>query len=819
MASQPLFLGETVDASGSRTGARVDYDPGRFTTHGVIVGMTGSGKTGLGVVMLEELLRQQIPCLIIDPKGDMGNLALTFPELRGEDFTPWVDPGEAKREGIEIGELGQRKAGLWKNGLAGWGLGSPELAALHESAPVSIYTPGSSAGRSLNVLGSLRAPGGDFDAAAEQLHDEIEGFVSGLLGLIGVAADPLSSREHILLSNLIEKSWRAGRDLDLAGLIGQVHKPPLRKLGVFEVDAFFPEADRLQLAMRINGLLANPGFAKWLEGDAVDVGRLLWTPEGKARASIVYLSHLSPEERQFVVTLLLSKVATWMQTQPGSSELRALVYMDEVFGFCPPSAAPPAKKPILTLLKQARAFGVGMVLSTQNPVDLDYKAMSNAGTWMIGRLQTERDKARILEGLSSAAGEVDVATLDKQLSGLGKRQFLLHSTKDSQPRLFTTRWAMNYLRGPLTKDEVGRLTAADPMTSSPAAKAPATTAPAAPAPAPAAAPETAAPTTAVPEAEPLAEDESPTEPSVADNIGVYYLDPAASWAEEVGARAQAKRYEPALCARVHLKFDETKAELDHDVEWEAVFFPLEDPVEPERGLNVDYDQRDFDKRAPEGIRWAQPAVKLQNKTFFKSFERQLKDWLYREEKITLFRNTKLKAYSRIGETRDDFASRCQEIAVADSEDDKRKLHAKIEKKVKSAQKAIETAERQLAKAEADASAQKRHEAVSGIGSMLSVFFGGGSKKSLAKRAAGKAGGFSSRRTASAKAAARVDQAEDKIEDKQAELESLETELIEELEAIEAKWLERAEAIEDFEVGLEKGDIRVEEIAVVWVGVD
>jgi hypothetical protein len=294
VAQDGLFLGETIDADGARTGAPVHYDPSRLTTHGVIVGMTGSGKTGLGVVMLEELLRRNIPCLILDPKGDMGNLALTFPELDAASFEPWVDRGEAEREGIAPAELATRKAQLWQRGLAGWGISGKDIAELREQAPVSIFTPGSRAGTPMNILGSLAAPvladGQSFDDAAEQLHDEIEGFVSGLLGLIGIEADPLASREHILLSNLIEKSWRAGRSLDLAGLIGQVQNPPLRKLGVFEVESFFPAKDRLALAMRINGLLATPGFDRWLEGQPVDVGSLLWTPEGKARASVIYLS-------------------------------------------------------------------------------------------------------------------------------------------------------------------------------------------------------------------------------------------------------------------------------------------------------------------------------------------------------------------------------------------------------------------------------------------------------------------------------------------------------------------------------------------------
>ncbi|MGH7443332.1 MAG: ATP-binding protein, partial [Longimicrobiales bacterium] len=387
-----LWLGEELNEQGERAGTRVDIDPAHLTTHGVVVGMTGSGKTGLGVVLLEEALVRGIPTLILDPKGDMGNLLLNFPELRAADFRPWVD--EAADGGPAADTAAQRAADAWREGLAGWGIDGERMRRLGASADFTIYTPGSESGVALNVLGSLQPPVG---ADTESRTDEIEAFVSGLLTLIGRPADPVSGREHILLSNLIDRAWQANQAIDLATLVAQVATPPIRKLGVFELDTFFPPADRMQLAIQLNALLASPSFATWLRGAPLDMENMLRAGAGRARAAIVYLAHLSDSERQFVVTLVLSKLVSWMRRQPGTSDLRALVYMDEVFGFAPPTAAPPSKKPILTILKQARAHGVGLVLSTQNPVDLDYKAMSNAGTWMIGRLQTERDKARILE--------------------------------------------------------------------------------------------------------------------------------------------------------------------------------------------------------------------------------------------------------------------------------------------------------------------------------------------------------------------------------------------------------------------------------------
>ena len=347
-------------------------------------------------------------------------------------------------------------ATAWSEGLASWGIDGSRIQALRDAANFTIYTPGSTSGVGLNVVGSLQRPPEGTDA--ETISDEVEGFVSGLLGLVGIEADPLASREHILLANLVQQAWANGQDLDLAGLVALVQAPPLRKLGVFELDEFFPPADRTKLALRLNGLLASPAFAAWGQGDALDIDALL-EQGGKPGCAIVSLSHLADEERQFVVTLVLSKLITWMRRQPGTDQLRALVYFDEVVGFVPPTAAPPAKAPILTILKQARAFGVGMVLATQNPVDVDYKALGNAGTWLIGRLQTEQDKARLLDGLSAAAGGVDTAAMSATIAGLDKREFVLRQAGQDAPTTFTSRWAMSYLRGPLTREQIATLMA------------------------------------------------------------------------------------------------------------------------------------------------------------------------------------------------------------------------------------------------------------------------------------------------------------------------------------------------------------------------
>ncbi len=457
-----FYLGREYDLAGSRLLDRpVVYDARDLTTHAVCVGMTGSGKTGLCIDLLEEAALDGVPAIIIDPKGDMPNLNLTFPELRPADFEPWVNVDDARRKGMSVPDYARHISTTWKKGLEDWGQGPERIRRLRESAEVSVFTPGSSAGLPVSILASLKAPVVDWDRDAEAARDQIRGTVSALLGLAGVDADPLRSREHILLCTIFEHFWREGQDLDLAALITSIQAPPVRRLGVFDVDTFFPEKDRFTLAMSLNNILAAPGFETWLRGEPLDVGRLLQTGDGKPRHSIFYIAHLNDAERMFFTTLLLEQVVSWVRRQPGTTSLRALLYFDEIFGFLPPVSNPPSKRPLLTLLKQARAYGLGVMLTTQNPVDLDYKALGNTGTWFIGKLQTERDKMRVLDGLETAAtggGEpLQRGDLEKMIAGLGSRVFLLHNVHEESPLIFQTRWAMSYLRGPLTGDQIRQL--------------------------------------------------------------------------------------------------------------------------------------------------------------------------------------------------------------------------------------------------------------------------------------------------------------------------------------------------------------------------
>ncbi|MCW0220008.1 MAG: DUF87 domain-containing protein, partial [Prosthecobacter sp.] len=437
------------------------YDSKDLVTHGVVLGMTGSGKTGLCLALLEEAAMDGVPLIAIDPKGDIGNALLTFPNLSPEEFKPWVNTDDARRKGVSVEDYATQQSQMWTKGLADWGQGADRIRKLRDTVDMAIYTPGSSAGLPVSILSSLDCPPAAVLEDAETLGDRIESTVSSLLGLMGIEADPVQSAEHILLSNIIAYAWKKGQNVSLENLIRQIQQPPIRKIGVVDIETFCPESKRSALAMKLNNLIASPGFATWLEGEPLDIQRMYYTPEGKPRITIFNIAHLSDSERMFFVSLLLNQLLGWMRSQQGTTSLRAMFYMDEIYGYLPPSAMPPSKKPLMILLKQARAFGLGLLVATQNPVDLDYKALANIGTWWIGRLQTERDKARLLDGLegaiSSSGGTLDRKTLEVAISGLGNRVFLMNNVHEDGPVVFHVRWIMSYLSGPLARDQVKRL--------------------------------------------------------------------------------------------------------------------------------------------------------------------------------------------------------------------------------------------------------------------------------------------------------------------------------------------------------------------------
>jgi DNA helicase HerA-like ATPase len=784
MSQEPgsLYLGHELDpATAERTSVRVELPSDRLTTHGVIVGMTGSGKTGLGIVLLEEVLASGVPALILDPKGDMGNLLLSFPDFAPDDFEPWVDDGEARRKGLSRRELAEGEASTWRSGLEGSGVSPSRMRHLRDSVDLRIVTPGSTAGTPLNLVGDLSPPDVSWDEHGESIRDEIEGLVSGLLVMAGIEADPLTSREHILLSNLVEQSWRGGRSLDLPTLLRHIQDPPLRRLGVFELDQFYPSNDRMKLAMRLNGLMASPSFAEWLMGEPLDIQGLLFAPDGRPRGSIIHLAHLSESERTFVVTLLLTKFVTWMRKLPGTSELRVLIYADEVMGLAPPTAEPPTKRPILTLFKQARAHGVGFVVATQNPVDLDYKLMSNAGTWMVGRLQTERDKARILEGLRSASGEVDVEAWDARIGTLGKRHFLLKSARSATPTLFTTRWAMSYLRGPLTRAELLRLKPDHGDTRPPAS------------------------TAAAPE---LGPDESSVPPKVADGVDVRYLDPAAPWLTGAGIDPSGSRLEPGLAVRVRLLFDERVGDIRHEETWEAVVFPLGERIDADSALVVDHDDRDFRREGPSDAAYVLSAAPLERADFFKAAETAIEERLFREETLALLRNQELKLYSRPGESADAFRQRCLDAAEDRADAEAERLRARFESRMKTAQRRLSEAERRVRELDVDVSQRRQQEMIAGAGEVLSLFLGG-------RRRVRSLSGISSRRSMTRRTQERLQSAAEKADEHRDSIEELGEELTEALEDIWSRWEATAGEVEPIEVPLERTDVRLDHMLLFW----
>jgi hypothetical protein len=814
MTASALHVGEELDGAGSRNGTRVEIDPSHLTTHGVILGMTGSGKTGLGIVLLEEALSRGIPALILDPKGDMGNLLLNFPALRPEDFRPWIDEAEAARDGQSPDEAAASTAARWQKGLAEWGVSPDAMRRLGMNARFTIFTPGATAGVPLDVVGSLQAPPAGTDP--ETTGDEIEGFVSGLLALINRAADPLSSSDHILISNLIARAWDTGQTLNLATLIGQIANPPIRKLGVFDLDTFMPPRDRMALAVQLNALLASPSFVPWMSGVPLDIQRMLYDDTGKPRAAILALAHLSEPERQFIVTLVMSRMVGWMRTQPGTSDLRVLIYMDEMAGFAPPTAQPPSKKPILTILKQARAHGVGMVLATQNPIDLDYKAMSNAGTWLIGRLQTERDKARVLEGMRSAAGAVDIQALDKMIGALGQRQFLLHTSRGGAPRRFTTRWAMSFLRGPLTRVEIQRLMADDPERVAALRRAAAfsedvttqqsATVPASPRDATARGSDRASgsPDTGAP-----ASDQVAIAPTVPSTVRVRYLDPGAPWVSQIRAEPGSAHLHAAVAARVHLKYDDTADGVDHTETYECIFFPLVEPVRPEDAHLVDYDERDLRAEAPANAAYSLPDAPIDKAAFFNELARQLKEHLYRSRKTEVFANRELKLYSRAGESRADFIARCHVAADERAADEASKLRDKVQSKLDRLEQRKRTADDRVRELTVDSKQRVQHELVAGAGQLLSMFLRG-------RRSLRSLSGAASRRGMTRRTQERLDTAKRKAEDVADDMSEIDEELREDLVELQEKWDACAEKIETKSIPLEKSDIAVEEIVLLWV---
>ena len=739
-------------------------------------------------------------------KGDITNTLLHFPDLLPSDFQPWVNPDEARREGISVEEAAEKTASLWKNGLEGWGIGKDRIQALKDSAHFAVFTPGSDAGIPVSILASLNVPELPWEGNQEILREKITSTVTALLGLVGFDdIDPVQSREHILLANIFERAWSAGKDLDLGELILQAQNPPFEKLGVMDLKTFFPEKDRFELAMSLNNILAAPAFQTWIEGAPLDIQSMLWGPDGRPRHSVFYLAHLTDSERMFFITLLYSAIESWMRAQSGATTVRALVYFDEIFGYMPPTAIPPTKPLMLRMLKQARAFGVGQVLVTQNPVDVDYKGLSNAGTWFIGKLQTERDKMRLLDGLEGAAsGSLNRKEYDKLISGLGKREFLVHNVHEKKPALFGTRWVMNYLAGPLTRTHIPALnklagaSLAGLSTAAPAgAKQPASQ--------------------AAPAAEERADTGTETRPAVPTGVAEYFLPNNLTLAEAytkagqpipAQAAGQGLLYKPVLLAQADVRYMQRKYNLDVTEKTTAI---IANPDQRgmarwEEHLVEAIDPRQLPSQPAPNARYDTLEAPLSDARLVKSMESDFTDWIYRRSTETVYANDDLKLYAGKPTTEGEFRKMVSEAARDGRDEELKKLQDSYKKKLSTLNSRLKREQRELEEDKTEV-AQRRMEE---LGTHFENIF---LSKSTSRR---RVSSSLSKRRMTAQAKADVEESEDAIEQLQIEMEALKADMEEDVDLVEEKWEEIAAKIDEISVTPYKKDILVEVFGVAWM---
>ncbi len=801
-----FFLGDEYDLnSKKRLDVPLHYDARDLTTHAICVGMTGSGKTGLCVGLLEEAALDKIPTIMIDPKGDITNLLLQFPDLAPEDFKPWINIDDARRKNMSVEAYAEATADTWKNGLADWGIGQERLNALKNSSDYTIFTPGSDAGVQVSILGSLAAPKLDFESHKEAILERISGTVSALLGLAGIKADPLRSREAILLAGIFEHFWEKGEDLDLGKLILSIQEPPMKQVGVFDVETFFPGKERFELSMAFNNIMASPGFKSWLEGEALDIDRLLFTAEGKPRHSIFYLAHLPDSERMFFVTLLLENMLTWMRSQPGTTSLRALLYFDEVYGFLPPVSEPPSKRPLMTMLKQARAFGLGCVLVTQNPVDIDYKGLTNAGTWFIGKLQAERDKARVLDGLKNAIAEaggtsesVDYDTLITQLSS---RVFLLHNVHEDRPVVFHTRWAMSYLRGPLTKPQVRQLMDGKKNPQSVRKSSP----------------------------QPETESEQPEgylsgKPSLDPSVRQVFLpllvssqDALQSLENESGPGTPSVRllYRPAIFGLGDVNFVDKRRNIKEQTEKKLLLRLSGHTMAPDWGdaeqLGIDIKQLSRKPEKPEEIHgpFFLPVTEtVISEKKMRSLSRQLEDWLYYNERMSIAVHDELNLFQHPGEPMREFMIRLSQAAREKRDEETDALEKKFETKIERLEKKLRKEQRELSEDETEHENRKRQELFS-IGETVLGFF-------MGRRSTSRIGTALNKRRMTAKAKADIEESVEEIEELRNDIGELEEELETEVEKISSKWEHISETVGNEELAPRRTDVTVHSVSIAWL---
>ncbi|MFY4730658.1 hypothetical protein [Nitrospira sp. BLG_2] len=777
------------------------YDSKDLVTHAVCVGMTGSGKTGLCLALLEEAAIDNIPAIIIDPKGDLGNLMLTFPSLKGEDFQPWINEDDARKKGLSPADYAEAQAELWSKGLAGWQQDGARIQRFRDAADIAIYTPGSSAGLPVSILKSFAAPTADGLNDTELLRERISTTVTSVLGLLGIEADPIQSREHILLSTILDQTWKKEEDLDLAKLIQMIQSPPVSKIGVMDVDSFFPSKDRFALAMKLNNLLAAPGFQAWLEGDALDIQQLLYSSSGKPRLAIFSIAHLNDAERMFFVTLLLSQIVGWMRAQSGTTSLRALLYMDEIFGYFPPVSNPPSKLPLMTLLKQARAFGLGVVLATQNPVDLDYKGLANTGTWFIGRLQTERDKARVLEGLegasTSAGKKFDRGRMEQTLAGLGNRIFLMNNVHEDEPVVFETRWCLSYLCGPLTRTQIKQLM--DPVRREALDVKPS------------ASPRGERETSALPNSAPNTQRSTlKSRPMLPPDVPQHFVPLRGSKPE--GSELV---YAPMLLGASQIRFSDAKSGTDCTRDMTALA-PIADGA-----VGVDWDSAsmtdvmvaDLERDPEKDAQFLALPASAGKARSYGDWNKEFAAWLFRTQKVELFRSPSTKEVSRPGESERDFRVRLQQAGREQRDKGAETLRRKYGSKIAAFQERIRRAELVKEKQQAESRSSQVQAAISVGASILGAFLG---RKTISASNLGRA-------TTAIRSAGRVMKeskdvgaAEENVAALQKQLADLESQFKSESDALAAATDPLNEKLETTSIKPTKANIAVKLVTLAWL---
>ncbi|MGE5705410.1 MAG: ATP-binding protein [Nitrososphaerales archaeon] len=781
------------------------YDSKDLLTHAVCLGMTGSGKTGLCTVLLEEAIIDGIPLIIIDPKGDIPNLLLNFPQLTGENFLPWINEEDARKKGFTLDEYAHRQAETWRNGLTEWGQQEERILRLRNAANFVIYTPGSNAGIPISILKSFAVPPKEIVQDSELFRETITNTVNSLLTLAGIQANPLEDREHILISTILDKLWKEGKDLDLAGLINAVQNPPMNKVGVLDIESFFPSNDRFNLVMSLNNLVASPSFSSWMEGADLDIEKMLYDKRGKPNVSIFSISHLNDNERMFFVTLLLNQILYWVRSQPGTSSLRTILYMDEIFGYLPPVANPPSKQPFITLLKQARAFGLGLLLATQNPVDLDYKGLSNIGTWFIGRLQTDRDKARLLDGLegSSQNGnkEFERKKIEQIISSLENRVFLMSNAHEDGLEIFQTRWALSYLRGPLTRDQIKKLMVQvkalpDFLTNG-----------------------TKSDVKEIVSKNMINKDQisdnnivnhDRKQPTLHPEITQYFIP-----VSNVGTKNKLSEfyYRPVILGAASLNFVNSKLGIDTIKDLTVITPIVEDPISVDWGNSqeIDIDIKNLQQK-PEGENFTELPSIASKPEKYDIWKKEFIDWLYRNQKLSLFKFKNSKEVSKLGESEGNFRNRIRTLMRENRDNTVEKLRQKYAPKIRNLQDKIQRAQYGVEIQQEQANQQKMHTAISFGSTLIGAFMGRKVSRYSSDNASRVMRGIARTR----KEKKDIERAIQTRESYEQQLIDVENEFKAEIAELDYKIKNNIEELETITIKVDKKDISVRLVSLTWI---